>query len=108
MSRCIPKILVEGAYFNIASCTSCKRIGMSYKNILSGFEPDDFACFSKNIIETTFEKYAVPFPPEGDLRIVIKTCHNDIQFSFDGPEFTELQHLLQQSRLLLEVERMLH
>ncbi|GAB5523776.1 MAG: hypothetical protein Roseis2KO_16480 [Roseivirga sp.] len=107
MSRCIPKILVQGEYFNISTCSSCKRIGICYKNLISGFNRLDFVGFAQGIIQTPFEKFAVPFPPHGEERIVIKTCHKDIQFCFCPTEFSELKDLLQEALLLIEIESVL-
>ena len=107
MSRCIPKVLIEGEHFNISICSSCRRIGLCYKNVLSGFDSEHFIGFAQSIILTSFEKFALPFPPHGEDRIVIKTCHEDIQFSFDHLEYEELKNALQQALLLLEAERVL-
>ncbi|MCE7993250.1 MAG: hypothetical protein HEP71_14785 [Roseivirga sp.] len=107
MSRCIPKVLVQGEHFNISTCSSCKRIGFCYKNLISGFDRNDFVGFAQSIIKTPFEKFAVPFPPYGEERIVIKTCHEDIQFCFHPVEFSELKDSLQEALLLIEVESVL-
>lgn len=107
MSRCIPKVLVQGEHFNITTCSSCKRIGLCYKNLVSGFNRTDFAGFARSIMETPFEKFAVPFPPHGEERIVIKTCHEDIQFCFNTTEFSELKNSIQEALLLIEVEGVL-
>lgn len=107
MSKCIPKILVQGTHINLTMCSSCKRIGLYYKNILSGFDPAQFSGFAESVINISFQKYAVPFPPQGDLRIVLKTCHEDIQFSFNSEEYIELKNSLQEAQLLIEVEKVL-
>lgn len=107
MSRCTPRILVQSEHFNVTTCSTCKRIGLCYKNLVSGFDRLDFTSFAHNIIQTDFTRFAVPFPPHGEKRIVIKTCHADIQFSFDPEEFSEFRNGLQEALLLIEVENVL-
>lgn len=107
MPPCNPKILIQDQHFSIAMCTFCHRIGFNYNNLLAGFDKADFIKFSQNILSSNFFDYAMPFPPNGQLKSVIKTCHTDIQMAFDQFQFAELQDILQQAILLLETEEIL-
>ena len=107
MSSCSPKILVQEEHFCVAICTICHRIGLHYNNLLAGFDKVDFIKFSENVLSYNFFDYAMPFPPHGQLKTVIKTCHSDLQMAFDQAEFAELQDLLQEAVLLLETEEIL-
>ena len=107
MSSCTPKILVQDQHFSIAICTTCHRIGFNYNNLLAGFDKTEFTHFSRNILASNFFEFAMRFPPNGQLRTVVKTCHKDIQMAFSESEFAELKDILQQTLLMLEMEDIL-
>lgn len=106
MSYCIPKILVNGKYFNVSKCKDCGRMGLYYKNLLIGFEQVDFECFASSFDDVYFEKYSSEFP-DGKQHIVINSAHKDIQFTFTREEFQELKDILAQSLLLLQTHEIL-
>ena len=108
MAKCTPKLLTQGAHFSIAICTFCQRMGFHYNNLVAGFKKEDFIGFAKEILATSFHPFAQPFPPDGGLKTIVKTCHEDIQWAFDEDEFAELQDLLQQTVLMLEAEEILN
>lgn len=103
---CIPEIIIEGNYFNIARCSHCKRIGLYYKNLLVGFSPKAFEKFSDAFVKINFDKQALRFP-DGDKHIIINTCHNDIQLNFKEKEFDEMKEMLEQASVLLEAKNVL-
>ncbi|UZR99456.1 DUF6686 family protein [Chondrinema litorale] len=103
---CIPEILLEGNYFNIARCRHCKRIGLYYKNLLVGFTPEAFEKFSDAFVKLNFQKMALKFP-DGHKHIIINTCHHDIQLNFIEKEFDEMKEMLEQASVLLEAKDVL-
>ena len=103
---CEPQVLVQGEDFSIAQCKGCKRIGLHYKNILAGFDQREFQCFAQGFCALSFEANCVPFPGSVE-HIVIKTCHDNIQFTFKEQEFFHMKELLQRSCMMLEVNHIL-
>lgn len=103
---CKPIVILEGEHFNVAQCAGCKRIGLYYKNLLIGFEPKDFKAFGRSYSKINFNASAVMFP-DGFKRIVIDTCHHDIQFNFTGEEFEEFKDMLQQAIIMVEAHQII-
>lgn len=106
MKKCQPHILSQSQHLSITHCAKCKRIALSYKNLLFGYAYEDFACFVHNFAKIDFDKHAVPFPDQSH-RIVIKTPHKDIQFTLDIQEYHELNNALQESNLLLSAYQLM-
>lgn len=103
MNDCHPKILVEGAEYNIAQCPHCNRVGLYYHNFLIGFEFDEFRSFSRAVLKVNFDEVCVEFP-NGLDHVVLNTCHKDIQLSFSRAEFDEFTCMLNQALLLLAAD----
>ena len=103
---CEPNVLVSSDYFNISICKCCNRVGMFYKNLLVGFEVCEFTNFCKEVTQLDFYNNCVYFP-NGQTHLVVETCHQNIQFSFNESEFQELKSMLNESMLMLEVHQAL-
>ncbi|KYG75196.1 hypothetical protein AWW68_10335 [Roseivirga spongicola] len=97
-----PVNLVEEHFIHISMCKCCKRIGLHYTNLLCSFRILGFKSFASSIIRTNFNYNAVYFPDQTN-RIIISTCHQDIQFCFTEPEFYDFQHAMNEALLMLEV-----
>ena len=102
---CNPKILVKSQGFHIAQCRNCHRIGLSYKNLLVGFDVDEFLTFVKAYSKVNFEKNCVKF--DRTDQVILNSCHRDIQFTFNREEFHLLLTLLQQAKIMLEANRII-
>lgn len=102
MGRCNPHVLFESSGLSISTCKSCGRIGLHYKNVLCGFNRNDFCQFAQRLLSMNFYKNAVCFP-DGQSQVIIGTCHQDIQFCFGSTEFDQLKRALEESLLMLEV-----
>ncbi|MEN7548524.1 DUF6686 family protein [Rapidithrix thailandica] len=107
MNTCEPKILVENSHFYIAQCQHCKRIGLSYKNILVGYQPEEFIQFANKFNQINFEERCYVFP-DGKPYIIVNTCHQDIQFSFTKRDFETLKQGFSEALLMLEAEKILN
>ena len=103
---CKPEIILNGPNFNVSQCAGCKRIGLYYKNLLVGFNPDEFTRFGQLFSEIDFKLSACPFP-DGLDHVVVKTCHNDIQFSFTEKEFDEFRDILQKALIILKANEII-
>ncbi|MTI23652.1 DUF6686 family protein [Fulvivirga kasyanovii] len=86
----------------ITQCRGCQRIGFTYKNLLIGFDLDQFLGFSRFLSKVNFEKYCIRCS-ESPPYLIINTCHHDIQFALNREEFEEFKDMSQQARLMLEV-----
>ncbi len=106
MSQCSPTILVDSPHLNISLCKCCKRVGLYYKNILVGFEIEEFNNFYQGVTSSEFFKNATRFP-NGQDYTVLETCHPDIQFCFNLEEFGELVTVLEEAMLMLQVHESL-
>ena len=102
MNQCQTKILAEGNHFNVSYCGCCKRIGLFYNNILSGFDVIEFEHFSEGVQSLNFNEGAILFPNH-ELYIMVTTCHPDVQFCFNHDEFSQFQNLMEEARLMLDV-----
>ncbi|MEQ9437715.1 MAG: hypothetical protein RIG62_01660 [Cyclobacteriaceae bacterium] len=107
MPLCKPKVLLQEDCFCIARCQHCQRLSILYHNVLAGFSPTGFTQFSDNVLQTDFSEYSVMFP-SGESYIVLQTCHQDIQFTFNQKEFQQLKRGLTEVLLLLEAQNILN
>ncbi len=107
MSNCAPHLLVEREAFYIAQCKSCKRIGLHYKNLLAEFHLKDFELCSQQLLDVDFSASAVLFP-DRKRRVVIRSCHQCIDFTFTHHEFKEMKDALSQALLVLKAEKLIH
>lgn len=103
---CTPEIILSGKHFNISQCTGCQRIGLYYKNLLVGFNPEEFTSFSRLFSEIDFKMSATVFP-DGLGHIVVNTCHQDIQFNFTEAEFEEFRNILQKALIILRANHII-
>ena len=102
--HCRPVIVLDGEHFNVSRCAGCERIGLHYRNLLVGFDPEQFEAFSTSICNIDFKSSAVKFP-NGLEHIIVNTCHQDIQFCFTQEEFEEFQEVLQQALIILDARQ---
>ena len=106
MTPCELQVLYQEYRLCIARCQHCRRISILYFNLLAGFSPREFDGFCHNVLSTDFKSFSTTFP-NGEPHIVLKTCHPDIQFSFNRHEFEQLQHALVEAYLLLQAQQAL-
>ena len=102
MSQCKPQVLFESLDIKISTCTCCKRVGLQFKNLLFGFDSQDFEGFTDCILDINFESIAVNFP-DGQSQVVVKTCHSDIQFCLSEKELQYLKLALEEATLMAEI-----
>ena len=102
--HCRPVIILDGEHFNVSQCAGCQRVGLHYHNLLVGFDPEQFEVFSDSFAKIDFKASAVKFP-NGLERIIVNTCHQDIQFCFSETEFEEFRDLLQQALIILDARQ---
>ena len=100
--NCNTEKLVVTASGYITQCKGCGRIGLTYKNLLIGFDRDQFLSFTRFISKVSFEKYCIRHTDRQPY-LIINTCHHDIQFVLSRDEFEEFRDMTQQAGLMLEV-----
>lgn len=98
---CAPKIIFDEPDFNVTQCPHCHRIGLYYGQVLVRFKNKDFTDWVHALNKVNFKQSAMCFP-DGELRVVLNTCHQDIQFNFKEEEFDRLVEGVQQALLVLE------
>lgn len=81
-------------------------LSVLYFNLLTGFSPQEFEGFCHNVLSANFDDFSATFP-DGESNIVIRTCHEDIQFTSNRHEYEQLQHALVETRLLLQAQQVL-
>lgn len=106
MKKCTPRILFEAQQCCITQCTSCKQIALHFQNILVNFTLKEFKSFQEIIGRVDFDKSCLHLSDEPS-RIIIKTCHANIRFTFNKEEFVLFQAAIQQTRLILDAESIL-
>ncbi len=104
--NCKPEIILEGEDFNISRCAGCHRIGLYYKNLLVGFDQQEFWAFCRSFLAIDFDASSIIFPDD-QRHILTNTCHPDIQFTFNLAGFKEFSSMLQQSMIMLEARSIL-
>ena len=107
MPLCKPQVLLQEDCFCIAQCQHCQRLSLLYHNVLAGFSLAGFTKFSDNVLQTDFSEYSVAFA-SGQPCVVLQTCHQDIQFTFNQKEFEQLKRGLTEVLLLLEAQQILN
>jgi hypothetical protein len=104
--NCISKILIKGDFFFVAKCKEKSKICLQYNNILIKFTKDYFLSFCSVLENVEFGESAIE-TPKGGREIVLNTGCHDIQFTFSYYEFEELKDLLQQTKIILDAEKVL-
>lgn len=100
--NCNIEKLIVTSHGSITQCKGCQRIGLTYKNLLVGFDRDQFLSFTRFISKVNFERYCISRtvrPPY----LIINTYHQDIQLVLRRDEFEEFRDMIQQAGLMLEV-----
>lgn len=106
MKKCNPKILFQANQCCITQCTSNESIALHFQNILVNFTLKEFKHFQEAIGRIDFAQSCINLSDE-PKRIVIKTCHVSIRFTFTQTEFSFFQEAIQQARLILDAESIL-
>lgn len=106
MNNCQPKILISQDGFCIAQCQHCLRVGLTFRNLLIGFEQADFLDLCQTVGQVNFDESCTVFPG-GQLHLVINTGHPDIQFMLSRPEFTTFSKGLSQASRWIELQQLL-
>ena len=107
MCQIAPRTLYNAGYYNITMCKGCTYVGLLYNNVLVSFDQKQFNQFAETVIDLKFQDKAVKFP-DGQHRVILNTCPQDIQLGFTYPEFVDFQVGLTESVLMLEIEEMLN
>ncbi|MFD2933460.1 hypothetical protein [Spirosoma flavum] len=100
MNTCKPTLLFDQDLFCIAQCPHCQRVGLTFKNILLGFDHSEFVELCRNIGQVNFDQCGM-LMPDGQLHMIINTSHPDVQFSLSRIEFDLFQAGLSKALRLL-------
>lgn len=106
LRNCEPRLLFKEENFFISQCDHCKRLSLSFHNLLLGFTTKEFKRLSQLILKLRFYENCI-LDQDNDLKIVLNTGHKDIQCYFDQKEFKLLKRGLTESLLLLETHTIL-
>jgi len=102
---CNTKVLFEAPGFSITQCPNCDHIGLYFGQVLVRFTRTDFKDWAQALGRVVFEEVAICYP-DHVYRIILNTCHRDIQFTFTEKEFEQLVEGTQQAWLVLEAVKL--
>jgi hypothetical protein len=102
----ISKILIKRGFFFVAKCKENSKTCLQYDNILIKFTIHYFFNFCNVLESIEFGSFSVEFP-KGGREVVFNTGYHDIQFTFSYYDIEELKDLLQQTKIILEAEKVL-
>jgi len=101
------KILYEEENFSVSRCNECGRTNLFFNNIIVTFNSQDFDDFISGIDRVDFFQDSVVFP-DRTAKVILKTCHKNIQFCLEEEEFNRLKNMLNQVGLLLEANKLIN
>lgn len=99
---CETKILSHKGAAMIGQCAECQTIYIWHQNLILNFTENQFTDFRKFAGDMDFDDRALPFP-DGEDRVVLRTPHNDISFTFTVDEWDNFQSAMDEAVYMMAV-----
>ncbi len=103
---CMTAILTQQGSHTISHCVNCQTLFIYFNQLVLSFKPIQFEVFCDSVNDVSFEHCAVPFP-NGEDKVVIRSPHEDIRFAFGIEEWFCLVNLVNEAKLMLQVQQLL-
>lgn len=104
--KCKPEILMVNDLMSVGQCIHCKRVGVHFQNLLAGFNHRDFLTWANWVGQLDFRPNATLFH-DGQFRIILNTCHSDLQFTFTESEFHAFKDGISEALLQLRAQELM-
>ncbi|WP_158992584.1 DUF6686 family protein [Mucilaginibacter sp. L196] len=83
----------------ISQCMECKIMNIWLRNLLLNFTPEQFKMFKNFTSGLDVEESMFPFP-DGEDRLVLRTPHSDICFTFSLTEWEDFQAAMEEAEYM--------
>ena len=83
----------------ISQCMECKILNLWLRNLLLNFTPAQFKMFKEFTSGMDVEESLFPFP-DGEERLVLRTPHTDISFTFSMTEWEDFQAAMDEAEYM--------
>jgi len=91
----------------ISQCMECKILNIWLRNLLLNFTPGQFKMFKDFTSKLDVEESMFPFP-DGEERLVLRTPHSDICFTFSIHEWEDFQMAMEEAEYMQQVYQLIH
>ena len=99
---CETRILSKKGAALIGQCPDCQTVYIWHQNLILNFTEVQFHDFRDFARDLDFDERALPFP-DGQERAVLRTPHNDINFTFTIAEWANFQAAIDEAIYMMEV-----
>lgn len=106
---CNLKTLHHNEFGYVAKCKKCNHIQLAFGTVAMIQEEEEFYQFKKYVskhLTANYSEYETICPNQKS--IYLQTPLNNIRFSFSKNELKQLNELLDQSNLMLEIEKIFY
>jgi len=101
---CQTLILSRKGSVIINQCMECKILNIWLRNLLLNFTPEQFKDFTSRL---DIEESMFPFP-DGEDRLILRTPHSDICFTFSITEWDDFQMAMEEAEYMQQVYQLIH
>jgi hypothetical protein len=91
----------------ISQCRECKTLNIWQHNLLLSFSPGQFKAFKEFTQLLDTPECTFPFP-DGEERLVLRTPHTDISFTFSMDEWEDFQAAMEEAEYMQGVYELLY
>jgi hypothetical protein len=106
MNMCETRILSHKGAAMIGQCAECRNIYIWHHNLILNFTNQQFIDFRKFAHDLDFDERSLPFP-DGEERAVLRTPHDDINFTFTYDEWEIFRAAMDEAVYMMEVYSMM-
>ena len=104
---CQTLILSRKGSVIINQCMECKILNIWLRNLLLNFTPEQFKMFNDFTSRLDIEESMFPFP-DGEDRLILRTPHSDICFTFSITEWDDFQMAMEEAEYMQQVYRLIN
>lgn len=104
---CQTIVLSRKGPVTISQCMECKTLTIWLRNLLLNFTPQQFSSFKAFTSGLDAEQSMFPFP-DGEDRLVLRTPHNDICFTFSLTEWEDFHAAMEEAEYMQGVYELMY
>jgi hypothetical protein len=104
---CQTQVLSRKGNITISQCMECKILTLWLHHLLLNFSPEQFNTFMDFTSKLDVEQSLFPFP-DGEERLVLRTPHQDICFSFTLDEWDNFQVAMEEASYMKDIYQLIN
>ncbi len=104
---CQTIVLSKKGPATISQCMECKTLTVWLRHLLLNFSPAQFRSFKEFTSKLDVEESLFPFP-DGEERLVLRTPHADICFTFSLAEWEDFQAAMEEAEYMQGVYELMY